>query len=68
MLDSTGTVVVNMPREGFESIGIPSELYEAIAKYIRKNPQLGYTGVPEFVRDVLRDALQSRKPVEVAAS
>jgi metal-responsive CopG/Arc/MetJ family transcriptional regulator len=50
-----------MPRENFTSISIPTELYEEFVRYVKKNPKLGYTGVPEFVRDILRDVLQKAK-------
>jgi metal-responsive CopG/Arc/MetJ family transcriptional regulator len=48
---------MNMPREGFSSIAVPTELYEELDRYVKKNPKLGYTGVPEFVREILRAAL-----------
>lgn len=50
-----------MPREGFSSIAIPNELYQELIRYVKRNPKLGYTGVPEFVRDILRDILQKSK-------
>jgi len=49
-----------MPREGFSNLSIPVALYNAIEDYVKKNPKLGYTGVPEFVRDVLRDVLKTK--------
>ena len=54
-----------MPRENFSSVALPTDLYAELVKYVKKNPKLGYTGVPEFVRDVLRVTL--KKTVEVPA-
>jgi len=50
-----------MPTEGYTSVAIPDELYDEIVRYVKRNPRLGYTGVPEFVRDVLREVLQKGK-------
>jgi hypothetical protein len=46
-----------MPRQGFQRVGIPSDLYKAIVKHIRENPKLGYLSVSEFIRAAFRDAL-----------
>jgi len=52
-----------MPSEGFTSVGIPTELYEGLVKYVKNNPELGYTGVPDLVRDILRDIIRPPKAV-----
>ena len=64
MLNVTYTIFggeLNMPRQGFQKVGIPSDLYKDIAKHIRKNPQLGYLSVSEFVRAAFRDVILSKK-------
>ena len=57
-----------MPRAGFKPVGIPEDLCGRIEKYIKQHPELGYTGLPEFVRDILRKELHDLELKRVVAT
>ncbi len=44
-----------------ERVAIPGNLFDAVARYIRKNPQLGYVSVSEFAREALRDYIKEHR-------
>jgi len=50
-----------MPRDNFSSVALPTDLYDELANYVKRHPKLGYTGVPEFVRDILRDVVTKKE-------
>jgi len=43
------------------SVSIPKGMHDAIKKIIEENPEMGYTSVAEFCKDVLRDKIREMK-------
>ncbi len=43
------------------SVSIPKGMHDAIKKIIEENPEMGYTSVAEFCKDVLRDKIAEMK-------
>jgi len=39
------------------SVSLPTGMHDAIKKIIEDNPELGYTSVAEFCKDILRDKI-----------
>jgi len=41
----------------YTSVSLPTGMHDAIKKIIEDNPELGYTSVAEFCKDILRDKI-----------
>lgn len=46
-----------MPRDNFQSVAIPKTLYKAAEDYVEQHPELGYSGVPELLREFIREKI-----------
>lgn len=45
----------------YTSVSLPTGMHEAIKNIIEDNPELGYTSVAEYCKDILRDEIVKRK-------
>jgi len=43
-----------MPVKGYDSVNVPSGLYEKIKALIKARPDLGYRSITEFVAEAVR--------------
>jgi hypothetical protein len=41
----------------YATLKLPREFIERVRRFIEANPDLGYTSVPEFVKDAIREKL-----------
>jgi hypothetical protein len=48
---------VNMPVKGYDSVNVPSGLYEKIKALVNRRGDLGYRSVTEFVAEAVRARL-----------
>ncbi|MEA2053690.1 MAG: ribbon-helix-helix domain-containing protein [Candidatus Thermoplasmatota archaeon] len=39
------------------SVSLPKGMHDAIKRIIEENPELGYTSVAEYCKDILRDEI-----------
>lgn len=46
----------------YQAISIPREMYDDILRFIGNSPGLGYSSVPEFVKDAVRKSLSNAHP------
>jgi metal-responsive CopG/Arc/MetJ family transcriptional regulator len=49
----------------YVNLKLPKDLVELVRKFIEENPELGYTSVPEFVKEAIRSyiiELEAKKP------
>jgi len=49
----------------YVNLKIPKDLIELVKRYIEENSELGYTSVPEFVKEAIRNyiiELEAKKP------
>jgi metal-responsive CopG/Arc/MetJ family transcriptional regulator len=46
---------------GYRQVSLPIALVERIDGYIKTNPNQGYTSVPEFIRQAIREKLGDQK-------
>ena len=44
---------------GYRQVSLPIALVEKIEEFLGKNADLGYTSVPEFIRQAIRDKLNN---------
>ena len=42
---------------GYRQVSLPIALVEKIEEYLDKNPEQGFTSVPEFIRQAIREKL-----------
>jgi metal-responsive CopG/Arc/MetJ family transcriptional regulator len=47
-----------MPRQKFRTISIPETLYNQIKRFLQ-NSEHGYTNIPDFIRDAIREKLST---------
>ncbi|MHA1786497.1 MAG: ribbon-helix-helix domain-containing protein [Candidatus Helarchaeota archaeon] len=46
---------------GYRQVSLPIALVEKIEEYLGKHPELGFTSVPEFIRQAIREKLNNSK-------
>jgi len=56
-----------MPRKGWVNLNIRRELYAYIEELVEKQPQLGYSTVPDFVRAAIRHLLRHIEKGDLSA-
>jgi metal-responsive CopG/Arc/MetJ family transcriptional regulator len=44
-------------QRGYRQVSLPIALVERIDDYVKTNPQEGFTSVPEFIRQAIREKL-----------
>lgn len=57
-----------MPRteEKFRTVSLPKDLVEAAIEFIRRNPELGYTSLAEFVKEAIRTRIDIAAAIDKA--
>ncbi|NHI92863.1 MAG: hypothetical protein EAX96_10210 [Candidatus Lokiarchaeota archaeon] len=48
----------SLKERGYKQISLPLKLIEHIEKFIKDNPHLGYTSVPDFIRSAIREKMK----------
>ncbi|MHA1783591.1 MAG: ribbon-helix-helix domain-containing protein [Candidatus Helarchaeota archaeon] len=46
-----------LKERGYRQVSLPIKLIEYVDKFIRDNPHLGYTSVPDFIRSAIREKM-----------
>jgi len=46
-----------LKRRGYRQVSLPIPLIEKIDRFIKERSDLGFTSVPEFIRDAIREKL-----------
>jgi len=46
-----------MPVKGYDSVNLPSGLYDKVKAIVKKRPDMGYRSITEFVADAVRTKL-----------
>lgn len=47
---------------GYRQVSLPIPLIERIDKFIKKHKEEGFTTIPEFIRQAIRDKLNRDEP------
>ena len=55
--DKKGEKPGQLRLRGYRQVSLPIKLVERIDVYIKENPQEGFTSVPEFIRQSIREKL-----------
>jgi len=45
---------IKIPVKGYDSVNVPSGLYQKVKGLVKKRPDLGYRSVTEFVAEAIR--------------
>lgn len=53
--------MIDIKRGAYKTLSIPSEFYESVEEYIKENKDLGYTSVPEFVKEAIRAHMDNNR-------
>jgi len=51
-----------MGRKKYRTVSLPEEFFDKIQDHVKKHPELGYTGVADFIRGVVRENLEEESP------
>jgi hypothetical protein len=54
--------------QGYQTLSIPKQMYSDVDRFIKNNPRLGYSSVPEFIKDSIRKNLGAPEPLETVAA
>jgi len=46
-----------LKERGYKQVSLPLKLVEYVEKYIKQNPHLGFTSIPDFIRAAIREKM-----------